>query len=93
MGCNVRLDDELNRNAFIFAQSGEPVEDLFPGRVSGEVVVSEEVEIDAGVPGMPVELSPLCTRGTGSGLVRPWTLIMVQNEQLKGQPRLQSRVP
>ncbi len=51
---DVRLDDELDRHAFVFAQSDEPVEDLFPGRVSGEVVVGEEVKIDAGVPvGLP----------------------------------------
>src|ERR1035441_6668929 len=50
MGGDVRLDDELDRNAFVFAQSDESVEDLFPGRVSGEIVVGEEIQIDAGVP-------------------------------------------
>ncbi len=71
MGDNVRLDDELDRNAFLFTQSDKSVEGLFPGRVPGEAVVGEEVEINRRSPGTPVELSSLCTPETGSGSCGP----------------------
>lgn len=63
----------------------------FPSRVAGEVVVGKEVEIDGGVP---VCLSSCPDSGLGRpvAVLAPLNVETVQNEQLKGQPRLQSIV-
>jgi hypothetical protein len=49
VGRDVCLYDKLDRNTFVFAQDDQPFEDFFPSRISGEVVVREEIQADAGL--------------------------------------------